>query len=120
MTGIDGGRGPEMAGTAVASRAVRTLRWPALGAVATMLASGGLVLLGAGDPYAWAAVAGYLLGAVVVTVLVQVHRAARNKASASPWYNPEPRLDRIAGAAMTLGLLCGAWHAFVLATELAK
>lgn len=109
-----------MVSAAMASRAVRTSRWPALGALATMTASAGLVLLGLLDAHFWSAVAGYLLGAVVVTVLVQVHRAARNRASTSPWFNPEPALDRLAAAALTVGLLCGAWHAFVVATELAK
>jgi hypothetical protein len=109
-----------MAGAGVASRAVRTSRWPAAAAAAAVLASAGLLILGQGEQHFPSSVAGYLLGAVVVTVLVQVHRATRNRASASPWFNPEPGLDRLAGAAMTLGLLCGAWHAFVVATELAK
>ncbi len=120
MRGIDSGKEPDMAGAAVASRAVRTSRWPVLGAVAATLASGALLFLGPGDVFAWAAVAGYVLGAVVVTVLVQVHRAARTRASSSPWFNPERGLDRLAGAALTVGLLCGVWHAFVVATELAK
>ncbi len=109
--------------TSAVSRAVRTSRWPVLGAALTTAVSGGLVALVPtldGSLAFWVSVAGYVLGAVVVMVLVQVHRAARNRASSSPWFNPTPAFDRLAAAAMVLGLLVGGWHALLVATELAK
>lgn len=102
------------------------MRAPAWPASAALVAAAASVLLVAVDlvadtPTAFrAAVAGYLLGAVVVGVLVQVHRILRRRAGASPWYNPAVALERAATLAVVLGLTSGAWHAFVVATELAK
>jgi hypothetical protein len=112
-----------MAQSRAASRAVRAPAWPSSVSLAAATAS---VLLVAVDLLAdtrtafLAAVAGYVLGAVAVTVLVQVHRILRRRASASPWYNPAVALDRAATLAVVLGLTSGVWHAFVVATELAK
>lgn len=105
------------------SRAVRAPAWPSSAALAAAALSVALVAveLTAGSRAAFsAAVAGYVAGALAVTVLVQVHRLLRRRASASPWYNPASRLDRVATLAVALGLATGAWHAFVVATELAK
>ena len=106
----------------VASRAVRTPRLPVVAALVAMTSSVGIALVGTlsrplGVP---AILAGYLLGAVVTTALVQVHRGARIRASASPWFNPERGLDRLAAGVLAVALLAGAWHAFALATEWAK
>ena len=111
-----------MAGRAVASQAVRTPRAPVLAAAVAMTVSAGLAAAGLLGPRLdlWAAVAGYLLGAVVAAALVQVHRAARNRASSSPWFNPEPALDRLAALTLVAALLSGTWHAYLVATELAK
>ena len=97
--------------------------WPSSAALAAATASVLLVAVDllADTPTAFrAAVAGYLLGAVAVGVLVQVHRILRRRAGASPWYNPAAVLDRAATLAVVLGLTSAAWHAFVVATELAK
>ncbi|WP_193314567.1 hypothetical protein [Georgenia ruanii] len=102
---------------------MRAPAWPAAAALAAATASVLLVgvdLLADTPTAVRAAAAGYLLGAVAAGVLVQVHRILRRRASASPWYNPAAALDRAATLALVLGLSSGAWHAFVVATELAK
>ncbi|WP_170297347.1 hypothetical protein [Georgenia thermotolerans] len=119
-----GRAGSRADGAAAGSRAVRAPAWPASAALAAATASVLLVavdLAAADTPTAFrAAVAGYLLGAVAAGVLVQVHRILRRRAGASPWYNPAAALERAATLAVVLGLTSGAWHAFVVATELAK
>ena len=111
-----------MAGRAVASQAVRTPRTPVLAAAATMAVSAALAVTGllGHQLDLWVAVAGYLLGAVLAAALVQVHRAGRNRASSSPWFNPEPALDRLAALTLVAALVSGTWHAYLVATELAK
>ncbi|MFH5824041.1 hypothetical protein [Georgenia sp. AZ-5] len=105
------------------SRGVRAPAWPSSASLAAAVVSVALVaveLAGGARTSFRAAVAGYVLGALTVTVLVQVHRILRRRASGSAWYNPRARLDRLATLAVVLGLASGAWHAFVVATELAK
>lgn len=112
-----------MARDGVGSQAVHPPRGPAIGAAAAALGAVALAWWGRSAPASaavWIPAAGYVLGCVVGTVLVQVHRAARNRAATSPWFNPDLTLDRLAAAAVTVGMLAGIWHAFQLATELAK
>lgn len=66
------------------------------------------------------AVAGYVLGALVVPLGVAAHRYLRDEAKRSPYFDPRHRFDRVAGLAMVLGILAAVWHAFVVATELAR
>lgn len=63
---------------------------------------------------------GYVLGAVVVPLGVAMHRYRREEAKRSPYFDPRDRYDKVAAVAMALGLLCSVWHAFVVATELAR
>lgn len=66
------------------------------------------------------AVVGYVLGAIVVPLGVALHRYRRDEAKRSPYFDPRHRYDRLAALAMVLGLLASVWHAFVVATELAR
>lgn len=66
------------------------------------------------------AIFGYVLGAVVVPLGVALHRYRRDEAKRSPYFDPRDRYDKLAAAAMVLGLLATVWHAFVVATELAR
>lgn len=103
--------------------AVRAPTAPAFSALGAAVLSAALALVGRALPASeafWLPIIGYLAGAVMVTVLVQIHRVSRNRASRSRWFNPDPRLDRVAVAAMTIGLVAALWHAFQIATELAK
>ncbi|WP_127126727.1 hypothetical protein [Georgenia sp. SYP-B2076] len=112
-----------MAQTTAGSRAVRAPAWPSsvsLAAAAASVALVGVELTAESPTAFWAGVAGYVLGGIAVTVLVQVHRALRRRAGASAWYNPQARLDRVATLAVVVGMTSAAWHAFVVATELAK
>lgn len=65
-------------------------------------------------------VVGYVLGAIVVPVGVAVHRFRREEAKRSPYYDPRYAYDKIAAVAMAVGVLSSVWHAFVVATELAR
>lgn len=103
---------------------VRTVPlWPSL---ATAVAAGlavGLVpfTLDSGSMAAFRlAVLGYVLGALLVPLGVALHRYKREEAKRSRYFDPRERYDTIAGAAMLLGILSAAWHAFVVATELAR
>lgn len=97
--------------------------WPSISALIAALISVVLVVV---DVIAdsrtsfISAVAGYLFGAILANILVQLHRRGRNRASSSVWYNPVPRLDLMSKAALAIGLASGFYHAFVVATELAK
>lgn len=65
-------------------------------------------------------VVGYLLGAIVTPLGVALHRYRRDEAKRSPYFDPRHRYDRLAALAMVLGILASVWHAFVVATELAR
>ena len=64
--------------------------------------------------------AGYLLGAVATIVFACVYRAMRLRRRPDPQFRPQPWLDRVAPAALVLGVAAGLLNAFLLATELAK
>lgn len=66
------------------------------------------------------AVVGYVLGALLVPLGVAAHRFLRDEAKRSPYFDPRYRFDKIATVAMVLGILAAVWHAFVVATELAR
>jgi hypothetical protein len=63
---------------------------------------------------------GYILGALLVPLLVVVHRFAARSAARDLYYVMQPRLKWIAMSAFTLGVCAGAGHAWLIATALAK
>lgn len=111
-----------MAQTLVRRDVVRAPAWPACAAAAVALLSvaaavSGLVL----DPPSKPVLAvGYLLGAVVTTVVASTYRAMRNQRRPDPRFRPQVWLDRLAKGALVVGVLAGLLNAFLLATELAK
>lgn len=66
------------------------------------------------------AIVGYVLGALIVPLGVAAHRYHREEAKRSPYFDPRHRYDTVAAVSMGLGILAAAWHAFVIATELAR
>lgn len=66
------------------------------------------------------AVLGYALGAVVVPIGMAVHRYLRDEAKRSPYFDPRYLYDTLATAGLAVGLTASVWHAFVIATELAR
>lgn len=103
---------------------VRTVPfWPSL--ITTVAAGLALLLVpftldtGAATAFRLA-VAGYLLGALLVPLGVALHRYHREEAKRSPYFDPRARYDKAVAVAMVLGILAAAWHAFVVATELAR
>jgi hypothetical protein len=66
------------------------------------------------------AIVGYVVGAVLVPLGVALHRYLRDEAKRSPYFDPRDRYDKLAAAAMVLGLLAAVYHAFIVATELAR
>lgn len=112
-----------MADTLVRRDAVRAPAWPAFAAVAVALLSVVLALVSAlvlDPPSRVLLIAGYVLGAVVTTVVASVYRAMRNARRPDPAFRPQPWLDRLATWALVVGVLAGLLNAFFLATELAK
>lgn len=63
---------------------------------------------------------GYALGAVLVPIAAATHRHLREESKRSPYFDPRRRYDRWVLGALSLGLLASGWHAFVIATELAR
>lgn len=103
---------------------VRTVpAWPSL---ATAMAAGTAILLvpltlTMGSTGAFMlAIVGYVVGAVLVPLGVALHRYLRDEAKRSPYFDPRDRYDKLAAAAMVLGLLAAVYHAFIVATELAR
>lgn len=66
------------------------------------------------------ALVGYACGAVLVPVAAAMHRYLREEAKRSAYFDPRRRYDRWVVGALSLGLLVSCWHAFVIATELAR
>jgi hypothetical protein len=98
--------------------------WPALAAVASAglavvaavvaaVSSHSTVLLALGA-------AGYLLGAIVVTLLVSVHRVKDNRAHQHPEFRPRPVWGRVIAVSLVVGLAAAGWSAYSLATEISK
>ena len=106
-----------------AGQIVYSPRWPVIFSAASV---GGSVLLAmveivgnqAGNLVVSAA--GYVLGSLLTTVFVVLHRLLKQRAARETWFSPRPQLDTFAHAILVAGLSCGAWHAFELATEIAK
>lgn len=65
-------------------------------------------------------VLGYFLGAVAVPIGVAAHRYRRDEAKRNPYFDPRYFYDKLAAAGMAIGLIASVWHAFVIATELAR
>jgi len=65
-------------------------------------------------------IGGYVFGALITTVLASVYRALRNARLRHPRFRVQPALDRMAVAAMSIGVAAGLANAVMLATELAK
>jgi len=104
--------------------APRAAAWPATVALAAAVAATACAVLAAISPHATvrlaAAAVGYLLGAVVVTLLVSVHRSKDNRARQHPEFRPRPVWGRVVLVALVLGLVAAAVDAFLLATEVSK
>lgn len=115
--------GERVVDTAVRHDAVRAPAWPAFAAVAVAVVSVALAVVGVlvlDPPSVPVLVAGYVLGAVVTTVVASVYRAIRSRRRPDPRFRPQPWLDRLATSALVLGVAAGLVNAFLLATELAK
>lgn len=98
-------------------------RWPVTFAAASV--AGSLILamaeiFGQQAGNLFVSAGGYVLGSLVTTVAVVMHRLLKQRAASQAWFCPRPRLDTLAHALLVAGLVCGAWHAFELATEIAK
>lgn len=65
-------------------------------------------------------VLGYGLGALLSTVAVGLFRRRDAELRTSPTYLPSPALQHAVTGALLVGLGATFWHAFALATELAK
>jgi len=66
------------------------------------------------------AIVGYAIGAVVVPVGMALHRYMRDEAKRSPYFDPRYLYDTLANVGLAVGLVASIWHAFVIATELAR
>jgi hypothetical protein len=64
--------------------------------------------------------AGYLLGAPLTAIAVALFRHKDIQGRSSPWYVPSRLMHRLVRVALAAGMVAGAWHAFWLATEIAK
>lgn len=64
--------------------------------------------------------AGYLLATLVAAMFVVLHRAKVQSAQRHQYYVARPSLDAWAVRLLAAGLALGLWHAYVLATEIAK
>jgi hypothetical protein len=62
---------------------------------------------------------GYGAAALVAPGLVVLHRTRAQVAARSPWFSPRPALDRVAAMVISAVVTC-CWHAWVLATEVAR
>ncbi|MBD5785067.1 hypothetical protein IF650_02635 [Cellulosimicrobium terreum] len=104
--------------------APRAAAWPALAALGTALAAAvlGVVALtsSVSTTRLVASGLGYVLGAVVVSVLVSVHRTKENRGRQHPEFRPRPVWGTVITVALVLGLVAAAGDAYVLATEIAK
>lgn len=65
-------------------------------------------------------VVGYLLAPLAVTILVSVFRYADVKASRSNTYGRDPKMQKIATTAVLLSFAIGLFHAWIIATDIAK
>ncbi len=63
---------------------------------------------------------GYLLGALLTAIAVALFRHKDIRGRSSPWYVPSRPIQRLVRVALAAGMVAGAWHAFWLATEIAK
>ncbi|WP_251149786.1 hypothetical protein [Cellulosimicrobium sp. Marseille-Q4280] len=104
--------------------APRPAAWPALTALGAALAAAVTVVVAATTPHSdvrlWASIVGYALGAVVVTVLVSVHKSKDNRSRQHPEFRPRPLWDTVLRVALVLGLVAAAGDAYLLATEVSK
>jgi hypothetical protein len=64
--------------------------------------------------------AGYLLGAPLTAISVALFRHKDIRGRSSSWYVPSRPIQRLVRVALVTGMAAGAWHAFWLATEIAK
>ena len=104
-------------------QAVRSPRWPVIASAASVAGSLLLAVIeifGEQEGSLIVSAAGYVLGSLVTTMFVVVHRLRKQRAAREVWFSPRPHLDRLAHGLLVVGLVCGAWHAYVLATEIAK
>jgi hypothetical protein len=85
---------------------------------AAVMALAAAVMAGRTAP--WAHLAGYLLGAPLTAVAVALFRQGDIRGRVSPWYVPSRPIQRLVRVALVTGIAAGAWHAFWLATEIAK
>lgn len=106
-----------------AGQIVYSPRWPVIVSATSVVGSLLLAmveLVGQQASNLVVSAAGYALGSLVTTLFVVVHRLFKQRAAREIWYSPRPGLDTLAQALLVAGLACGAWHAFELATEIAK
>ncbi len=102
---------------------IRTPWWPLAATIAAGSVSVGLAAVNAFglEPDSIALLlAGYLLGAIVATVFVSIHRALRNAHRGHPQFLPQPGLDRLAALGLGIGMAAGLTNAVLLALELSK
>ena len=98
-------------------------RWPVIVSAASVVGSlllVGVEIVGHQGGNLVVSAAGYVLGSLLTTVFVVLHRLLKQRAAREVWYSPRPGLDTLAHTLLVAGLACGAWHAFELATEIAK
>lgn len=65
-------------------------------------------------------VVGYVVTALVVPSLVVLHRAKAQAVARNPWVSPRPALDKAAVLVMSMALVVCLWHAWELASEVAR
>jgi uncharacterized membrane protein YdcZ (DUF606 family) len=104
--------------------APRAAAWPALAAAGAALVAVAAVVAAAlasqSSVVFAASLAGYVLGAVVVTALVSVHKSMDNRARQHPEFRPQPVWGTVLRVALVVGLVAAAAGAYLLATEVSK
>ena len=99
---------------------VRAPGWPVKAAAVSTGITLALAAIAVWRPAIALSAAGYAVAAVVVPGLVVVHRAKAQAVARNPWVSPRPALDRTAALVMSTALAVCLWHAWALATEVAR
>jgi hypothetical protein len=97
---------------------VKSPGWPLAAAGASAVAASLAVVVA--EHNAAAAVAGYVIGALVVPAFTIVHRFLRQAAAKNPYFLPNRTVGRALLGVLGLGLSAGVVNAWFFATEVAK
>lgn len=104
-------------GSPTRSHRAQSAAWPAVVALTAVCVSG-FLLLPSGRLPLW--IIGYTLAAVLAPAFVVLFRVLDRRARQDRVYTRRHAPRRLAALAITLGLVVGATHAWMIATEIAK